>query len=76
MIDVLLIQPPVRDFYLTSKRTIPYGLCSIAAVLLREGFTVELLDCLSTPKSKTLDLPQEMGYLKRYYGTPDRKSVV
>jgi hypothetical protein len=33
----LLIQPPIADFYLTAKRTIPYGLASIAAAV-QKGF--------------------------------------
>ena len=39
--DILLIQPPIRDFYLTAKRTIPYGLASIAAGLIEAGFSEE-----------------------------------
>ena len=31
MVDILLIQPPIRDFYLTAKLTMPYGLACIAA---------------------------------------------
>lgn len=71
MADILLIQPPIRDFYLTAKRTIPYGLASVGAVLMREGFSVEILDCLATRKSKPIDLPVEMEYLKAWYGKPD-----
>ena len=71
MTDILLVQPPIRDFYLTSKRTIPYGLANIAATLLKEGFSVRILDCLATAKSRTISLPQEMVYLKEYYDRPD-----
>ena len=71
MTDILLIQPPIQDFYLTAKRTIPYGLAAIAAVLLREGLTVEILDGLATPKSRVIDLPEEFRYLREYYGQPD-----
>jgi radical SAM superfamily enzyme YgiQ (UPF0313 family) len=72
MTDILLIQPPVRDFYLTVKRTIPYGLACIAAVLRKEGFTVNILDGLSTSKSRIIDLPGEMEHLAQFYGRPDR----
>ncbi len=72
MADILLIQPPVRDFYLTQKRTIPYGLSSIAAVLIQNGFSVELFDSLATHKSRILDYPDEMNHLRMYYGKPDR----
>ncbi|MBT4363173.1 MAG: B12-binding domain-containing radical SAM protein [Desulfobacterales bacterium] len=71
MPDILLLQPPVRDFYLTIKRTIPYGLASIAASLEKCGFSVELFDSLAVSKSKTIDLPDEMSYLKQYYQDPD-----
>lgn len=71
MPDILLIQPPIRDFYLTAKRTIPYGLACIAAVLRQEGFTVEILDALAGGKSRRLDLPREMSYLQGIYGGRD-----
>jgi anaerobic magnesium-protoporphyrin IX monomethyl ester cyclase len=70
--DILLIQPPIRDFYLTAKRTVPYGLASIAAGLLEAGFSVQILDALSTAKSRGVDLPREMAYLRSFYGRPDQ----
>ncbi|MHC1729844.1 MAG: radical SAM protein [Syntrophobacteraceae bacterium] len=71
MPDILLIQPPIRDFYLTAKRTIPYGLACIAAALIREGFPVEIIDALATGKAGKLELPQEMHYLADFYSGPD-----
>ncbi|GKT10681.1 radical SAM protein [Desulforhabdus sp. TSK] len=71
MTDVLLIQPPIRDFYLTAKRTIPYGLACIAAALMKESFSVEILDGLATSKSRIIPWPDEMDYLRQYYGKPD-----
>lgn len=70
--NILLIQPPIRDFYLTTKRTIPYGLASIAAGLIEAGFSVEIFDALATSKSRMVDLPAEMSYLQPYYGQPDQ----
>lgn len=70
-IDVLLIQPPVRDFYLTTKRTIPYGLLSIAAALIKKGYSVDIFDSLATHKARPEKLPPEFLYLKQYYGNPD-----
>jgi radical SAM superfamily enzyme YgiQ (UPF0313 family) len=70
--DILLIQPPIRDFYLTVKRTIPYGLACIASVLRNEGFSVEIFDGLSTSKSRIADLPEEMKYVREFYNTPDQ----
>jgi radical SAM superfamily enzyme YgiQ (UPF0313 family) len=71
MTDILLIQPPIRDFYLTSKRTIPYGLSCIASSLIDAGFSVEILDALAASKSRKLELPDEMSYLEEYYGKED-----
>jgi anaerobic magnesium-protoporphyrin IX monomethyl ester cyclase len=71
MVDVLLIQPPVRDFYRTAKRTVPYGLASIAAALENAGFTVEILDALATDRSRPVDMPPEMAHLSDFYGRPD-----
>jgi anaerobic magnesium-protoporphyrin IX monomethyl ester cyclase len=70
--DILLIQPPIRDFYLTAKRTIPYGLACIAAVLLAQGFSVNIFDGLATSRSRIIDLPEEMTSVRKYYGRPDR----
>jgi radical SAM superfamily enzyme YgiQ (UPF0313 family) len=72
MPDILLIQPPIRDFYLTVKRTIPYGLTCIAAALIKNGFSVDILDALATSKARVRDLPEQMAYLRQYYGQPDR----
>jgi radical SAM superfamily enzyme YgiQ (UPF0313 family) len=71
MTDILLIQPPVRDFYATAKRSIPYGLACIAASLIKHGFSVEILDGLATSKSRNIPLPAEMGYLSEFYANPD-----
>jgi len=72
MPDILLIQPPIRDFYLTAKRTIPYGLTCIAAALIENGFSVGILDALATSKARIRELPEHMAYLHQYYGQPDR----
>jgi hypothetical protein len=75
MADILLIQPPIRDFYLTAKRTIPYGLTCIASVLIKSGYSVDILDGLATAKARVRDLPEQLGYLRQYYGQPDRSPV-
>jgi anaerobic magnesium-protoporphyrin IX monomethyl ester cyclase len=71
MPDILLVQPPVHDFYLTAKRTIPYGLALIAAVLRKHQFSVAILDGLSTAKSRVLPWPQELNHLQPFYGRAD-----
>jgi anaerobic magnesium-protoporphyrin IX monomethyl ester cyclase len=72
MVDILLIQPPIADFYHTAKRTIPYGLASIAAAVSRKGFSVDILDAMATGKSRVLPLPEIMEDLIPYYGRADR----
>jgi radical SAM superfamily enzyme YgiQ (UPF0313 family) len=71
MIDILLVQPPIRDFYLTAKRTFPYGLACIAVALTGRGFSVAILDALANPKSRPTALPPEISDLQPYYGRPD-----
>jgi hypothetical protein len=71
-VDILLIQPPIRDFYLTAKRTFPAGLISIAAVLRREGFRVGLFDALARGKSRPLALPEGWEDLAAVYGPDDQ----
>jgi len=69
---ILLIQPPIHDFYLTQKRTIPYGLASIAATLKQAGFDIQIFDALATNKTKPLPWPDELMYLDPFFGRADR----
>lgn len=71
MPDILLIQPPIQDFYLTAKRTLPYGLAAIASALRQAGFTTALCDGLATDKSRVIPWPAGMDYLQPFYGRPD-----
>lgn len=68
---IVLVQPPIEDFYLTKKRTIPYGLACIAAGVRAKGFEVAILDALSTEKSGIIDYPVEFSYLKSFYPRRD-----
>ena len=71
-VDILLVQPPIRDFYLTAKRTLPGGLISIAAVLRAQGFKVGLLDALARGKSRPLSRPPGWKDLAPLYGPDDQ----
>lgn len=71
MPDILLIQPPIRDYYLTAKRTMPYGLASVAGALRQAGFSVDLFDALATSKSRVIAPPEGSGFVTPYYGRPD-----
>ena len=68
---VLLIQPPIRDFYQTSIRTQPIGLAYLAASLKNNGHEVEILDC-QTETKKSIPIPAELSYLKDFYPFNDR----
>ncbi|MFZ7126765.1 MAG: B12-binding domain-containing radical SAM protein [Desulfobacterales bacterium] len=72
MTDILLVQPPIRDFYLTAKRTLPYGLASIAGALEAEGFSVEIIDTLATARSRPIDPPPALVPATELFGPPDR----
>jgi len=65
---VLLISPPVFDFYYTPARKEPLGLLYIAEALSNiEGLEVKLLDALEPYKSKKVQWPEHFNYLKKYY---------
>lgn len=66
---ILLVQPPVEDFYQTTLRTLPVGLLYLAAALRCAGIEVEMLDCQATRHRHVLELPPEFAYLKPYYQT-------
>ena len=68
---ILLIQPPIQDFYQTSIRTQPIGLAYLAASLKNHGHEVEILDC-QTEKKKSIPIPAELSYLKDFYPFNDR----
>jgi len=68
---ILLIQPPIQDFYQTSIRTQPIGLAYLAASLKTQGYEVEILDC-QTEKKKSIPIPSELSYLKDFYPFNDR----
>jgi radical SAM superfamily enzyme YgiQ (UPF0313 family) len=68
---ILLIQPPIQDFYQTSIRTQPIGLAYLAASLKMHGHEVEILDC-QTGKKRSIPIPSELSYLKDFYPFNDQ----
>ncbi|HIE35643.1 MAG TPA: radical SAM protein, partial [Candidatus Omnitrophica bacterium] len=64
---ILLIQPPIRDFFFTPLRKTPLGLLYLATFLEKEGFSVKVLNALEEDKKYTLRVPKKFLYLKRYY---------
>ncbi|MBI5664971.1 MAG: B12-binding domain-containing radical SAM protein [Nitrospirae bacterium] len=71
---VLLVQPPVRDFYDTDIRLQPIGLCYIKSALREHLPEVETLirDYHAGHGRKTVPIPEELSYLKEYYPVADK----
>lgn len=71
---ILLVQPPVRDFYNTDIRLQPIGLCYIKSALNKYLPEAEVIirDYHSGYGRKTVPLPEELSYLKEYYPVADK----
>ncbi|MCX5903556.1 MAG: cobalamin B12-binding domain-containing protein [Proteobacteria bacterium] len=68
---ILLIQPPVRDFYQTAIRTQPIGLAYLAAALEQTGCDVEILDCQVTNQKKSIPVPERFSGITEFYPRGD-----
>ncbi len=64
---VILIQPPIEDFYSTPIRFYPLGLLYAARVLQHVGCDVEVLDTLTLQRKRQLPYPADFEYLKPYF---------
>ena len=71
---VVLLQPPVQDFYDTTIRLQPIGLCYLKAAVKRFLPAVEVVvkDYHQGWGRRTISLPSELAYLKDFYSWPDR----
>ncbi|HEK85657.1 MAG TPA: radical SAM protein [Candidatus Aminicenantes bacterium] len=67
---VLLIQPPLEDFYTTPIRLYPLGLLYVAAILKKFGIEVKILDTLNPLKKRKIPWPKKFSYLHPYLGRP------
>ena len=63
---ILLIQPPIEDFYTTPIRLYPLGLLYAAGTLQKLGCRVDILDCLTPPKKRRFPVPKDFSYLTPY----------
>jgi radical SAM superfamily enzyme YgiQ (UPF0313 family) len=70
---VLLIQPPIQDFYDTDIRLQPLGLCMLkaAAKTFLPNIQVTVRDYHQGHGRKTIPLPAELSYLREYFRYPD-----
>lgn len=71
---IVLVQPPIADFYDTDIRLQPLGLCSLKAMVERHhpGVRVVVRDFHHGRGRRTLALPPELSYLKPYYRHADK----
>jgi radical SAM superfamily enzyme YgiQ (UPF0313 family) len=71
---VLLIQPPVQDFYDTDVRLQPIGLCYLKAAVNRHLPEVEVIvkDYHGGASRRTVPIPKELRYLTEYYSGADK----
>ena len=71
---VLLIQPPVEDFYDTDVRLQPIGLCYLKAAVNAHLPDIDIIvkDYHSGAGRKTVAIPKELHYLTDYYGVADK----
>jgi radical SAM superfamily enzyme YgiQ (UPF0313 family) len=71
---LLLIQPPVQDFYDTDVRLQPIGLCYLKAAVNKHLPSVEVLvkDAHGGAGRHTVKIPKELRYLADYYGVDDK----
>lgn len=70
---VLLISPPVRDYYESSERLTPLGLCYLKAALGRYSpkAKVKVLDARAGGGAKSVAAPPELAELHRFYRQRD-----
>lgn len=71
---LVLIQPPVQDFYDTSIRLQPIGLGYLKAVVRKflPDVKVIIKDYHHRWGRRTISVPTELTYLKDFYSWPDR----
>jgi radical SAM superfamily enzyme YgiQ (UPF0313 family) len=71
---ILLIQPPVQDFYDTDVRLQPIGLCYLKAAVKKHLPDVEVIikDYHGGCGRHTVAVPKELRYLTDYYPVADK----
>ena len=71
---LVLIQPPIQDFYDTAIRLQPIGLAYLKAAMKKQmpEWEVVIKDFHQGWGRRTIALPEELAYLRDYYPWPDR----
>ena len=70
---ILLIQPPIQDFYQTATRTQPIGFASLASFLKKHGYDGEILDCQTQRKNS---VPIHLNFLTLKIFIPSMTEVL
>jgi radical SAM superfamily enzyme YgiQ (UPF0313 family) len=70
---IVLLQPPIQDFYDTAVRLQPLGLCALKAVVREKLPDVEVTvrDYHQGHGREEISLPADLSYLEEYYSYPD-----
>jgi radical SAM superfamily enzyme YgiQ (UPF0313 family) len=73
-LKVLLIQPPVQDFYDTDVRLQPIGLCYLKAAVKKYLSDIDIIvrDYHGGAGRRTVAIPKELRYLSDYYAVDDK----
>ena len=71
---LLLVQPPIQDFYDTEVRLQPIGLCYLKAAIKKHlpDVTVSIRDFHGGCGRRTVPIPKELAYLREYYRVADK----
>jgi radical SAM superfamily enzyme YgiQ (UPF0313 family) len=74
IMKLLLIQPPVQDFYTTDIRLQPLGLCYLKAAVMKHlpDISVMVKDYQAGWGRRTISIPRELQHLRQYYSFPDK----
>jgi radical SAM superfamily enzyme YgiQ (UPF0313 family) len=65
-VRIALIQPPLRDFYLTPHRMSVLGLTLVQSILEEAGHELVLYNFPRSGSASTIGLPESLGYLKQF----------
>jgi radical SAM superfamily enzyme YgiQ (UPF0313 family) len=73
-LKVLLVQPPVQDFYDTDVRLQPIGLCYLKAAVKKHLPEIDVIvrDYHGGAGRQTVAIPKELRYLSDYYSVDDK----
>ncbi|MDA3941226.1 MAG: cobalamin-dependent protein [Spirochaetia bacterium] len=67
LLNIILVQPPVEDFYFTPHRSSTLGLHSLSEIWRTRGHHCQVINCaLEKPLKKQIKIPETLTYLNPY----------